>query len=61
MTKLKFLLSLHERLRDFPQDEVEERLGFYSEMIEDRVLGRRSQPRSHRNFLPVSLQMLRFQ
>lgn len=37
MTKLKFLLSLHERLRDFPQDEVEERLGFYSEMIEDRM------------------------
>ncbi len=37
MTKLKFLLSLRDRLSDFPQEDVEERLGFYSEMIEDRM------------------------
>lgn len=37
MTKLKFLMALKDRLSDLPQDEVEERLGFYSEMIEDRI------------------------
>ena len=37
MTKIKFLLSLHDRLSGLPQDEVEERLNFYSEMIEDRM------------------------
>lgn len=37
MTKLKFLLSLHDKLSALPQDEVEERLNFYSEMIEDRM------------------------
>ena len=37
MTKHKFLLSLHDRLVALPQDEVEERLNFYSEMIEDRM------------------------
>lgn len=37
MTKIKFLLALHERLSDLPQNEVEERLSFYSEMIEDRI------------------------
>lgn len=37
MTKLKFLLSLRDRLSALPQEEVEERLGFYSEMIEDRM------------------------
>ena len=37
MTKLKFLLSLHDKLADLPQSEVEERLNFYSEMIEDRM------------------------
>ena len=37
MTKLKFLLSLHEKLKDLPQNEVEARLNFYSEMIEDRI------------------------
>ena len=37
MTKLKFLLSLQERLSDLPQGDVEERLNFYSEMIEDRM------------------------
>lgn len=37
MTKLKFLLSLHDKLSELPQDEVEERLSFYSEIIEDRM------------------------
>ena len=37
MTKVRFLLSLHEKLADLPQDEAEERLSFYSEMIEDRI------------------------
>lgn len=37
MTKLKFLMSLHDRLSGLPQNEVEERLSFYSEMIDDRI------------------------
>lgn len=37
MTKLQFLLSLHDRLSGLPKDDVEERLHFYSEMIEDRM------------------------
>lgn len=37
MNKTKFLHSLNEKLCDLPQDEVEERLHFYSEMIEDRI------------------------
>ncbi len=37
MTKLDFLLSLHKQLSHLPQDEVKERLGFYCEMIEDRM------------------------
>lgn len=37
MTKLKFLMALNEKLSDMPQNEVEERLVFYSEMIEDRM------------------------
>ena len=37
MTKLKFLLSLQERLTGLPRHEVEERLNFYSEMIDDRM------------------------
>ena len=37
MTKLKFILSLNEKLSGLPRDEVEERLNFYSEMIEDRM------------------------
>lgn len=37
MTKLKFLIALRDRLSDLPQEDVEERLGFYSEMIEDRM------------------------
>ena len=37
MTKLQFLLALHDKLAGLPQNEVEERLNFYSEMIEDRM------------------------
>ena len=37
MTKLQFLLSLHNKLSGLPQNEIEERLNFYSEMIEDRI------------------------
>lgn len=37
MTKMQFLLSLHDKLAGLPRDEVEERLNFYSEMIEDRM------------------------
>ena len=37
MTKLNFLLTLHEKLAGYPKEDVEERLSFYSEMIEDRM------------------------
>jgi len=37
VTKINFILSLHEMLSDLPRKDVEERLGFYSEMIEDRM------------------------
>ncbi len=37
MTKLKFLLLLNEKLSCLSQEDREERLSFYSEMIEDRM------------------------
>ncbi len=37
MTKLDFIMTLHKKLSDLPQEEVEERLRFYTEMIEDRM------------------------
>jgi uncharacterized membrane protein len=37
MTKLQFLMALHEKMSGLPREEVEERLEFYSEMIEDRM------------------------
>ena len=37
MTKNEFLNRLRARLSDLPKSEVEERLGFYSEMIDDRI------------------------
>ena len=37
MTKQEFLLQLNRALTGLPQDEIEERLTFYSEMIDDRV------------------------
>ncbi len=37
MTKIQFLLALGEKLSALPKNEIEERLNFYSEMIEDRM------------------------
>ena len=37
MTKLQFLLALNNKLSGLPQDDVEQRLNFYAEMIEDRM------------------------
>jgi len=37
MTKLRFIMSLNEKLAGLPKAEIEERLTFYSEMIEDRM------------------------
>ena len=37
MLKQEFLEALRSRLRGLPREDVEERLGFYSEMIEDRI------------------------
>lgn len=37
MKKLDFLLALQENLSWLPPDDLEERLGFYSEMIDDRM------------------------
>lgn len=37
MTKLNFLLLLQDKLSGLPQDDIEERLTFYSEMIDDRM------------------------
>ncbi len=37
MNKLDFLLRLKEALKGLPKDELEERLNFYSEMIDDRI------------------------
>ena len=37
MNKLNFILSLQEKLSGMPENELEERLNFYCEMIEDRI------------------------
>ena len=37
MTKLKFLLELEKKLSVLSQEDIEEQLTFYCEMIEDRV------------------------
>lgn len=37
MTKIQFLLELNDKLCGLPQADIEERLNFYSEMIEDRM------------------------
>ena len=37
MRKDEFLLMLQKRLEGLPKDEIEERLTFYSEMIDDRM------------------------
>ena len=37
MKKLEFLLRLHDKLSALPQEDVEERLAFYDEIINDRM------------------------
>ena len=37
MTKLQFLFALNDKLSGLPRDEVEQRLNFYTEIIEDRM------------------------
>ena len=37
MTKIQFMLALNEKLSALPKNEIEERLTFYSEMIDDRI------------------------
>ena len=37
MTKLNFLFELRDKLSGLPKEDIEERLNFYSEMIEDRI------------------------
>ena len=37
MTKLEFIFSLRDKLSGLPEDEVRDRVGFYVEMIEDRI------------------------
>lgn len=37
MTKLDFVLALNDKLSGLPSAEVEERISFYIEMIEDRI------------------------
>lgn len=37
MTKMQFLISLHDQLSGLPKEDVEQRLNFYSEIIEDQM------------------------
>ncbi len=37
MTKIRFILELQDRLSGLPKSDIEERLAFYSEMIDDRM------------------------
>ena len=37
MTKLEFISELYNKLSDMPVSEIDERVNFYSEMIEDRI------------------------
>lgn len=37
MTKLEFIFALKEKLSGLPEEEVDDRLVFYSEMIDDRI------------------------
>ena len=37
MTKVNFLFELRDKLSGLPTEDIEERLNFYSEMIEDRM------------------------
>ena len=37
MTKNEFLSSLRSKLQGLPPADIDERIGFYSEMIDDRM------------------------
>lgn len=37
MNKLEFLLELEKGLEGFPQNDIEEQIAFYGEMIDDRI------------------------
>lgn len=37
MTKRDFLAGLEKKLSELPKEDIKERLGFYSEMIDDRI------------------------
>ena len=37
MNKQEFLVQLRNALSGLPKDDIEERIEFYSEMIEDRI------------------------
>ena len=37
MNKQEFLTQLRQGLSGLPQDDIEKRLTFYSEMIDDRI------------------------
>ena len=37
MDKHDFLMQLQNRLSGLPQEDIEERLNFYNEMIDDRI------------------------
>ena len=37
MTKIEFTLKLYDKLSGLPRNEIEERIAFYVEMIEDRM------------------------
>ncbi len=37
MTKLEFLKELYDSLQGIPKEDIEERISFYSEMIDDRI------------------------
>ena len=37
MNKVEFLTALRERLANYPPDDIDERLAFYEEMIDDRI------------------------
>lgn len=37
MTKLEFILMLHERLNGLPEEDIVERLNFYTEIMDDRM------------------------
>ena len=37
MTKLDFIFQLQKKLTGLPQEDIDERMLFYSEMIDDRM------------------------